>query len=110
MPSRMRSCTINKWNLTLAKAGRETDDQARAPATEAQQALSALAPDLRRRGVPEASFVMIDPATAQFVTGKTEAETRRRFAALHPAASGHIRLMREVYAEAGLADPALSDD
>ena len=65
-------------------------------ATRGNAILQALGPALAKRGVPETSYVMVNLANSEFVTGKTKAETQARFSALHPGAEGWMQLVGDV--------------
>ncbi len=64
--------------------------------TEGNAILKRLAPALATRGVPETSYVMVNLANSEFVTGKTKAETQARFSAMHPGAEGWMQLVGDV--------------
>ena len=77
--------------------------------------LKQLGPSLAKRGVPETSYVMVNLANGEFVTGKTKAETMQRFASLHPGAEGWMQLVGEVIgvslaADANTEEPEVGGD
>ena len=76
-----------------------------ATAVQGNAILKQLGPALAKRGVPETSYVMVNLANSEFVTGKTKAETQARFAAMHPGAEGWMQLVGDVIG-VSLADRA----
>ncbi len=86
----------------------EPESGSDATATQGNAILKRLGPALATRGVPETSYVMVNVANSEFVTGKTKAETQARFAAMHPGAEGWMQLVGDVIG-VSLADRARAE-
>lgn len=71
-------------------------DKTKMAALQGDAILKHLGPGLRKRGVPESSYVMVNLANGEFVTGKTKTETEQRFRSLHPGAEGWMQLVGDV--------------
>lgn len=61
--------------------------------------LRMLAPSLQKRGVPAASYIIVNPVNGAFVTGKTPEQASQRFACMHPGVEGWMRRFADVIAE-----------
>lgn len=61
--------------------------------------LKALAPSLKKRGVPTASYVMVNILSGEFVTGKTLNEAAQRFKNAHPDGIGWVRRFGDIVGE-----------
>jgi hypothetical protein len=77
--------------------------------------LRTLAPSLQDRGVAETSYIIVNPGTGEFVTGKTPDEARRRFASLHPGVEGLMQRFADVISdlskyEKGIRKPSQNDN
>jgi hypothetical protein len=58
-----------------------------------------LAPSLQDRGVPAASYIIVNPVNGEFVTGKTREQASRRFACMHPGVEGWMQRFADVIGE-----------
>ena len=58
--------------------------------------LNTLASSLQDRGVPLTSYVMVNLASGEFVTGKTWEEAYKRFELMHAGEEGWIQLLGDV--------------
>ena len=83
---------IDKTKLPETSAGPETGTAAE----HGTAILKQLGPSLAKRGVPATSYVMVNLANGEFVTGKTKAETAQRFESMHPGAEGWMQLVGDV--------------
>ena len=50
--------------------------------------LKMLAPSLQKHGVPSSCYIMVNVLNHEYVTGKSPAQTRKRFDSMHPGADG----------------------
>ena len=107
-PKRLLPCDTagmtDKDNKTIARSD-TVAMSGDATAVQGNAILKQLGPALAKRGVPETSYVMVNLANSEFVTGKTKAETQARFAAMHPGAEGWMQLVGDVIG-VSLADRA----
>ena len=88
------------------------NDKTNKAALHGDAILKHLGPGLRKRGVPESSYVMVNLANGEFVTGKTKAETEQRFRSMHPGAEGWMQLVGDVIGVTPTTEddePALSE-
>lgn len=58
--------------------------------------LKRLASGLRQRGVPNSSYIIVNTANGEFVTGKTKDEARQRFALMHSGVEGWMQQLGDV--------------
>ena len=98
-PKRLLPCDTagmtDKDNKTIARSD-TVAMSGDATAVQGNAILKQLGPALAKRGVPETSYVMVNLANSEFVTGKTKAETQARFSAMHPGAEGWMQLVGDV--------------
>jgi hypothetical protein len=64
-----------------------------------ERLLKALTPELLKRRVQNGSFVMVNMANGEFVTGRTREEAVRRFDMLHPYGTGCVVQFEDIINE-----------
>ena len=87
---------IDKNKVPVGTAATTTGPESQTASEHGTAILKQLGPGLAKRGVPETSYVMVNLANGEFVTGKTKAETAQRFESMHPGAEGWMQLVGDV--------------